>query len=66
MEEMWRQCGGLCSTEALQVIANGLEGAAYVANHLRADGGVTILPSIETYKIEDGRLTVRYYDRTAH
>jgi hypothetical protein len=65
MEEMWRQYGGKCSTEALEVIVNGTEGAAYVANHLRTETGVTILPSLETYNLEDGRLTIRYFHKTA-
>lgn len=66
MEEMWRQYGGKCSTEPVEVIVNGSEGAAYVANHLQTEQGVTILPSLETYKIEDSRLTIRYYHRTDH
>ncbi|WP_404476495.1 nuclear transport factor 2 family protein [Novosphingobium sp. BL-52-GroH] len=66
MEAMWREYGGKCSTEAVEVIANGTEGAAYVANHLQTEQGVTILPSLETYRIADGKLTVRYYHRTKH
>lgn len=66
MEDMWAQYGGKCTTEPLEVIANGSEGAAYVANHLQTENGIVTLPSLEIYKIADGRLTIRYFHRTAH
>lgn len=66
MAEMWDEYGGKCTTEALEVIVNGNEGAAYVANHLQTDDGIVTLPSLETYKVEDGRLHIRYFHRTAH
>ena len=65
MDAMWRDYGGKCLTEPIEVIVNGSEGAAYVANHLRTEDGVTILPSLEIYHIADGKLTVRYFHRTA-
>ncbi|MFS0851419.1 hypothetical protein AB3M93_18430 [Novosphingobium panipatense] len=66
MEAMWDQYGGKCTTEPLEVIVNGAEGAAFVANRLQTDDGIVTLPSLETYKISDGRLTVRYFHKTAH
>jgi hypothetical protein len=64
MDEMWAQYGGKCSTEALEVIGNGNEAAAYVANHLKTDEGVVTLPSLETYRVENGKLEIRYFHRT--
>lgn len=64
MAEMWAQYGGKCSTEPLEVIVNGDEGAAYVANHLQTENGVVVLPSLETYRVADGRLDIRYYHRS--
>lgn len=64
MEEMWAQYGGKCTTEALEVIVNGNEGAAYVANHLQTESGVVTLPSLETYRLADGRLEIRYFHRS--
>lgn len=66
MDEMWAEYGGRCTTEALEVIANGHEGAAYVANHLQTADGIVTLPSLETYRVEDGRLYIRYFHRTPH
>jgi len=66
MEDMWAEYGGKCTTEALEVIFNGSEGAAYIANHMQSPDGVLTIPSLETYKITDGRLTIRYFHRTAH
>ena len=66
MTEMWTQYGGKCTTEAVEVIVNGDEGAAYVANHMQTPDGVVILPSLETYRVTDGKLYIRYYHRTAH
>ena len=66
IEAMWLQYGGKCTTEAVEVIVNGSEGAAYVANHLQTEEGVTILPSLETYRVDDGKLTIRYFHRTAN
>lgn len=66
MAAMWDEYGGKCTTEAIAVIVNGNEGAAYVANHLQTSDGIVTLPSLETYKVEGGKLHVRYYHRTAH
>tara|TARA_R110000787_G_scaffold79023_9_gene172788 strand:- start:5819 stop:6190 length:372 start_codon:yes stop_codon:yes gene_type:complete len=66
MADMWTKYGGQCITEPVEVIVNGSEGAAYVANRLQTPDGVVTLPSLETYKVEDGRLTIRYFHRAAH
>jgi len=66
MADMWAEYGGKCTTEPLEVIVNGAEGAAYVANRLQTKDGIVTLPSLETYKVADGRLTIRYFHRTAH
>ncbi|MDI1296371.1 MAG: hypothetical protein PSY12_10880, partial [bacterium] len=60
------QYGGQCTTEPVEVIVNGSEGAAYVANHLQTADGIVTLPSLETYKVESERLTIRYFHRSAH
>lgn len=39
MEEMWRDYGGKCSDKAVEVIVDGTEDAAYIANHLQAGIG---------------------------
>ena len=66
MAEMWEEYGGKCTTEPLEVIVNGQEGAAYVANRLQTKDGVVTLPSLETYKVANGQLTIRYFHRTGH
>jgi hypothetical protein len=66
MADMWAEYGGKCTTDPLEVIVNGSEGAAYVANRLQTPDGIVTLPSLETYKVADGRLTIRYFHRTAH
>jgi len=63
MADMWDQYGGQCPAKPQEVIVNGNEGAAYVLNHLNTDDGVVILPSLETYKIEDGKLSIRYFHK---
>ncbi len=63
MTEMWATYGGKCTTEAKEVLVNGNEGAAYVLNHLQTDKGVVVLPSLETYKVEGGKLHIRYFHR---
>lgn len=64
MDDMWAQYGGKATTEPLEVIVNGAEGAAYVANHLQTPEGTVTLPSLETYQVADGHLTIRYFHRT--
>ena len=66
MADMWNEYGGKCTTELLDVIVNGTEGAAYVANHLQTDNGIVRLTSLETYKVTGGRLAIRYFHRTVH
>ncbi|MDH2133349.1 hypothetical protein N5J77_19645 [Sphingobium yanoikuyae] len=66
MAGMWAEYGGKCMTEPLEVIVNGSEGAAYVVNRLQTKDGAVTLPSLETYKVADGRLTIRYFHRTGH
>jgi hypothetical protein len=66
MAEMWTQYGGQCITEPVEVIVNGSEGAAYVLNRLQTPDGIVTLPSLETYKVKDGQLTIRYFHRAAH
>jgi ketosteroid isomerase-like protein len=65
VEDMWTQYAGKCTTEIVQLIVNGNEAAALIHNNLKADGGIVTLPSIETYKLRDGMLEVRYFHRTA-
>ncbi|MPS67259.1 MAG: hypothetical protein E2586_02015 [Novosphingobium sp.] len=64
MAAIWKEYGGKCTTELLDVIVNGTEGAAYVSNHLQTDSGIVSLTSLETYKVAGGRLAIRYFHRT--
>jgi hypothetical protein len=64
VEEMWAQYGGKCTTEAREVIVNRNEDAAYVANYLQTNGGIVTLPSLETYRVANGRLEIRYFHRS--
>jgi hypothetical protein len=61
LDDMWQQYGGKCPTEVKQLLVNGNEAATYIHNHLQTDDGVHTLPSIETYRFEDGKLHVRYF-----
>lgn len=65
LDEMWINFIGSCTTDLVEVIVNGTEAAAFVHNNFKKDHGVVMVPSIETYKVEDGALTVRYYHRHA-
>ena len=64
MNEMWATYGGHFQTEPIEVIVNGNEGAAYVANRANTEQGSVTMPSLETYKVADGHLTIRYYHRS--
>jgi hypothetical protein len=66
MTQMWDEFGGKCKTEAVVVIVNGNEGAAYVANHLQTPNGIVTLPSLETYRVSDGHLHIRYFHNMPH
>src|SRR5690606_16648714 len=59
--DMWAQYGGKSPAKPQLVLVNGNEGAAYVLNYVQTDKGEMVLPSLETYKVEDGKLTIRYY-----
>ena len=63
VRDMWKDFGGTCTTDIVELLINGDEGAAHVANNLQAEGGVTTLPSIETYHVSAGKLAVRYFHR---
>jgi len=65
VEDMWANYGGACSTDVIELLVNGHEAAALISNRIHhADGSETAIPSIETYKVSDGRLEVRYFHRT--
>ena len=64
VRDMWATYGATCTTDIVHLIVNGDEAAALINNNIHGDGSVTTLPSIETYRVEDGRLTVRYYHDT--
>jgi SnoaL-like domain len=62
VQDMWNTYGGTCKTDVVHLLVNGSEAAALIHNRIRnADGTETVLPSIETYRIEEGRLAVRYF-----
>lgn len=64
VRDMWEQYGKNCTTDIAQLIVNGDEAAAVIDNNIHAGDGVTTLPSIETYRVTDGVLAVRYYHET--
>ncbi len=65
VKDMWNDYGGVCKTEIIHLLVNGNEAAALIHNIIPQEGGPpTILPSIETYRIEAGNLVVRYYHQT--
>src|SRR3546814_865161 len=66
MNEMWDQYGGVCTTELVELIVNGNEAAAFVQNHMKTDDGIVTIPSLETYKVENGKLHIRYFHRSEH
>ena len=63
--DMWKQYSGTCTTDVVELLVNGNEAAALIHNNLQKDGGIVTLPSIETYKVQDGVLEVRYFHKTA-
>jgi hypothetical protein len=64
VDEMWDQYAGSCATDVVELLVNGNEAAALVHNNLKTDEGIVTLPSIETYKVTDGVLEVRYFHRS--
>lgn len=63
--DMWEQYAGTCTTDVVTLLVNGNEAAALIHNNLKQDDGVVTMPSIETYKVTDGVLEVRYFHQTA-
>lgn len=61
LDDMWQQYGNTCPTELVTLLVNGHEAAAYVHNHMQTDDGVKTLPSLETYRFDNGTLHVRYF-----
>lgn len=64
VDDMWNSYGGTCTVDIVHLLVNGAEAAALVHNNVKAPDGVTTLPSIETYRVDDGRLFVRYFHQT--
>ena len=64
VQDMWANYAGTCTTDIVQLIVNGDEAAALIHNNLKAADGITTLPSIETYRVQDGVLAVRYFHHT--
>ena len=62
--DMWDTYGGACTVDIVHLLVNGAEAAALVHNNVKAQDGVTTLPSIETYRVDNGRLFVRYFHQT--
>lgn len=65
VDDMWKQYAGTCTTDVVELLVNGDEAAALIHNNLQRDGGIVTMPSIETYKVKDGFLEVRYFHQTA-
>ena len=64
VRDMWEKYGGSCTTDIAHLIVNGDEAAALIHNNIKGESGVTTVPSIETYLVRDGELSVRYYHDT--
>ena len=64
VDDMWNGYGGTCTVDIVHLLVNGDEAAVLVHNNVKSPEGVTTLPSIETYRVEDGRLYVRYFHQT--
>jgi hypothetical protein len=64
VDDMWDQYAGSCTTDVVELLVNGGEAAALVHNNLKTDEGIVTLPSIETYKVTEGVLEVRYFHRS--
>lgn len=63
MADMIAQYRGKVRTDLRQLLVNGNEAASYVDNRfLETDTG---LPSIETYRFEDGKMYIRYFHQAA-
>jgi hypothetical protein len=61
LEEMWSQYGCSCTVDIVELLVNGNEAAVMVHNNVQTPEGIVTMPSIETYKVSDGSLIVRYY-----
>lgn len=59
MAEMIAEHGGKIRADLRQLIVNGNEAAAVVDNVVNDTGHV--IPSIETYRFEDGKMHARYF-----
>ncbi len=65
----WKALQDMCDTfgatiriEVLELIVNGDEAAAYaINNQTLADGGLKATPSIDLYRLKDGKLECRYF-----
>jgi len=65
VQDMWDNYAGTCTVDIVELIVNDNEAAALIHNHVKGENGITTLPSVETYKVDDGSLTVRYFHRSA-
>ncbi|MCB2044598.1 MAG: hypothetical protein H6915_00590 [Novosphingobium sp.] len=65
VDDMWDQYAGSCTTDVVELLVNGTEAAALIHNKLQTEDGVVTIPSIETYKVADGVLEVRYFHKAA-
>lgn len=65
VEQMLDEFASSCTVEIVQLLVNGSEAAACILNHVHGEGGVTTLPSIETYRRHGGALEVRYFHRAS-
>lgn len=64
IDDMWDQYAGICTTDIVELLVNGNEAAALIHNNLKSDDDIVTLPSIETYRVQDGVLEVRYFHKT--
>lgn len=63
IDDVWDHYAGSCTTDVVEPLFNGDEAAALVHNNLKTDDGIVTLPSVEIYKVTDGVLEVRYFQR---
>jgi len=61
IEATWDKYGSKTKLEIVLLIAKGNEVAVTVNNNVHTENGVITIPSIDFYKVEDGKLTIRYF-----
>lgn len=65
LDAMWDQYGGKMRTDIVELIVNGNEAAVHIRNVPLPEQAGASIPSIETYRFDEGSLHVRYFHRAS-